>query len=230
MWRNTFRNGENHKISFNGRLRQGLLLVLAAVLLAGCGGGHESDAHAPVFDAQILSDPAADGDIAFSAPSTHTVSSALATGNIQVGIDPGTGDEFRGFLDFPIRGDGGVPEGAAIDSATLEIFVNNMTLPFPGQGIPVLIDLVSFQPPTLIASDFDRLAQPALLTMAFDFLPSDTGTFVAIDVTVLMEQAQFENLPDLQLRILPDFLAGSGLVEIDDGDAATAPLLTVSYF
>jgi hypothetical protein len=94
----------------------------------------------------------------------------------------------------------------------------------------LLIDLISFQPPALIESDFDRLAQPPLLTMPFDFFTSDEGTFVVMDVTALMDEAQIEGLPDFQLRLLLDFFAAAGLVEIDDAAASTAPLLTVTYF
>jgi hypothetical protein len=208
-----------------------LALVLAMVWVAGCGGGGDaSDEPTPLFTARILSDQAADGDIAFSPPAAYAVSSALVTGNILAGIDPGSGDEFRGFLDFPLRGPHGVPSGANIESATLEIFINSLTIPIPDNTLPLLIDLVSFQPPALISSDFDRQAQPPLLSMPFDLLPSDEGAFVVIDVTALMDEAQIEGLPDFQLRLLLDFFATAGLVEIDDAAAGTAPLLTVTYF
>ncbi len=213
------------------RILFALALILISVWLAGCGGGvASSDEPVPVFSAQILSDQAADGDIAFSPPATFAISSSLSTGSVLAGIDPNSGDEFRGFLDFPLRGVHGVPLGATIESATLEIFIGSLTIPLPDRTLPFLIDLVSFQPPALITGDFDRNAQPPLLTMAFDFLPSDAGTFVVIDVTALMDQAQLEGLPDFQLRLLLDFIAAAGLVEIDDAAASNAPLLTVTYF
>lgn len=209
----------------------GLALSLAMVLLAGCSGGDDDfDPPPPTFVAQFLSNPEVDGDIAFTPPATFTIASALTTGNILAGIDPVSGDEFRGFLHFPLRGFHGVPSGAVIESATLEIFISSLTIPFPEETLPLLIDLISFQPPEIIAGDFDRLEQPPLLTLPFDLFPSDAGTFVVIDVTALMDQAQIEGLPDFQLRLLLDFIAAEGLVEIEDGAAATAPLLTVEYF
>ena len=66
--------------------------------------------------------------------------------------------------------------------------------------------------------------------MPVDFYPSDVGSFVVIDVTALMDEAQMEELPDLQLRFLLDFSEATGLIEIDDSELETAPLLTVSYF
>lgn len=206
------------------------LLIPALLLLAGCHSDHDKDHSRSVFVTQIFSDPAADGDIARSPAATYTITSALNTGSVLAGIDSNSGDEFRGFLDFPLRGPKGVPAGAAIESATLEIFISSLVIPAPDRTLPVLMDLVTFQPPALISSDFDRAAQPPLLTLPFDFISSDDGTFVTIDVTALMDEAQIEGLDDLQLRFLLDFIAAAGLVEIDDSAADTAPLLTVTYY
>ncbi len=208
----------------------GLAFVLATMLLSGCGGGgDEYDDSVPTYVVQILSDPAADGDIAFTAPATYTISSALTEGTILAGIDPAYGDEFRGFLNFPLRGVHGVPSGATIESATLEIFIGSVTTPSAGQTVALLMDLVSFSPP-IIASDFDRSALPPLLTMPLDIYLSDAGDAVSFDVTAFMNEAQIEGLYYFQLRFLLDYLAASGLVEIDDSDDATAPLLTVTYY
>ncbi len=208
-----------------------MMTSLALVFISGCGGGgHEPDYHVEIFSAQILSDQVADGDIAQSPSASLTVTSALNTGSILAGIDSDSGDEFRGFLDFPLRGPHGVPSGATIDSATLEIFISGLVIPASEQTLPMLVDLVAFQPPTLVSSDFDRLVQPPLLTMPFDFLPSDIGTFVVIDVTALMDEAQMEGLSDFQLRFVLDFIATTGLLKIDDTTADTAPLLTVTYY
>jgi hypothetical protein len=70
--------------------------------------------------------------------------------------------------------------------------------------IPILIELVSFQPPTLIETDFDRTIQPplAFVQVAPPFSQADVGTNVSIDVTLLMVQAQQLQLPDFQVRIL----------------------------
>ncbi len=206
-----------------------LTVALATVLLVGCGGGGGGTAPT-IFVSNIQSDAGADGDIAFTAPATFTISSALTTGSVLAGIDPISGDELRGFLDFPLGGPGGVPVTAAVISATLEIFIASVTVTAPNTIVPLLIDLVSFQPPTLVAGDFDRLVQPPLLSTIFDVFTSDVGTTLFVDVTPLMDEAQRLGLLDFQLRLLLDFSATSGLVEIDDSIAATAPLLTVEFF
>lgn len=227
-YRLDLRNGGN---GFHSRgVLLGLILSLIIVALAGCvvSDGHEDPS--PTYVAQILSDEAADGDIQLTPPATFTISSALDTGNVLAGVDPATGDEFRGFLDFPLRGSHGVPFDAAIESATLEIYISDMRLPSADTILPFVFDLVAFQPPLLIVDDFDRIIRPPLLTMPFDFYPSDDGAIVVIDVTALMNEAQFQGLPDFQLRILLDYSATSGLIEIDDGDLETAPLLTITYF
>jgi hypothetical protein len=90
----------------------------------------------------------------------------------------------------------------------------------------LLLDLVSFQPPTLIPADFDR---PPLVSLSFDVFTSDTGATLVVAVTSLMFEAQRLGLQDFQVRLLLDFTASSGLVEIDDSVAATAPLLTVQF-
>jgi hypothetical protein len=207
-----------------------LAVVLATVLLVGCGGGG-GGAAPTIFVSNILSDQAADGDIAFTEPATFTISSALTTGSVQAGIiDPILGPEFRGFLDFPLAGPGGVPVTAVIQSATVEIFIASVTVTAPNEIVPLLIDLVSFQPPTLLFDDFDRVVLPPLISTIFDVFTSDVGTTLLIDVTPLMVEAQRLGLQDFQLRLLLDFSATSGLVEIDDSIPATAPLLTVQFF
>jgi hypothetical protein len=207
-----------------------LALALVTVLLNGCNVFIDNrEDPSPTFVAQITSDVAADGDIELTPPATYTISSALDTGNVFAGVDPVTGDEFRGFLDFPLRGSHGVPQDAVIESATLEIFISAVSVSSPDQILPFLIDLVAFKPPVLIADDFDRAAQASLLTMPFDFYASDADAIVVIDVTALLDEAQNQGLPDFQLRFLLDFSATSGLIEIDDNDLETAPLLTVTY-
>ena len=217
--------------SDNPTMKQGLLTLLAALLMVsllfGCGDHHEEPA---TFVSQIVSDPGADGDISFTPPSTYVISSALTTHRVLAGVDPVSGDEFRGFLDFPLGGSGGVPSNAIINSATLEIVINAVSVATPGDTVPMILDLVTFQPPSLISTDFDRSIQPPLISLFFIFLESDAANNVAIDITPLMEEAQRRGLPDLQVRLLLDFSATSGLIEIDDNTVATAPLLTVQYF
>lgn len=208
----------------------GLSSVILVALISGCRVEHQDDYEPPLSVATYLvSDQGADGDIAYSPPDTYIVSSAAATGTVLAGIDPIYGDEFRGFLDFYIRGTHGVPGYASIESATLEIFINHVSLPFPDTVVPLIIDLVAFQPPTLIASDFDRSIQPPLLSLPVDILVSDEGSMVAVDVTPLMVEVQNQGLPDFQVRLVLDAIAASGLVEIEDSILETAPLLTVVY-
>ena len=215
-----------------GRPALRLASVLAVVLLfGGCRIFiSSSDDHYPVVSVtHILSDVDADGDIAFTPPDTYVLTSARTTGTVLAGIDPVHGDEFRGFLDFPLRESRGLPYHAVIESATLEIFISSVAERNPGAGVPLLVDLVSFQPPTLVAGDFDRVIQPALLSQGLDIVAADTGTVVALDVTALVIEAQRRGLPDFQIRLLLDIFASSGLVEIEDNLPDTAPQLTVTY-
>jgi len=208
-----------------------------ALGLTACGGGGNDLAQPDTFTTQILSDPRFDGDIQQTSPSSWVVTQGMS-GNVQTvfaGIDPVSLTEFRAFLDFPLGGSGGVPGNAQIDSAFLEIYVDDLQ---PTNGtLPLRVDLVAFQPPTLLASDYDRTAQPALASVIVtpDINPKDVGTFVPIDVTQLMVEAQRRGLVDFQVRIMEDLgPAVDTLMEIDDTTASDrskfAPLLTVTYF
>jgi hypothetical protein len=205
--------------------------------LTGCGGGGNDVAPAQSFTTQILSDAQFDGDIEQTSSTSFVVTQGMS-GNVQsvfAGIDPVAQTEFRAFLDFPLGGNGGVPGNARIDSAFLEVYVNNLQ---PATGkLPLRVDLVAFQPPTMLASDFDRTAQPALASVIVtpDIANADVGTFVPIDVTSLMIEAQRRGLVDFQVRIMEDLGPPiATLMEIDDSTASDrakrAPLLTVTYF
>ena len=100
-----------------------------------------------------------DGDIGLALDDTVTVSTAIDTGSVLAGVDPVTGEEFRGFLDFPLGGDDGIPFDAVIESATLEIFIVGMSDLLPGEILPFLIDLIDFQPPYLIEDDFSAILE-----------------------------------------------------------------------
>jgi hypothetical protein len=213
------------------------IAVACAVLsLAGCGGGDDHRGPA-TFTTQILSDSSYDGDIEQTGPGTYVVTQGMSptVQSVFSGIDPATGTEFRTFLDFPLTGPSGVPANAGIDSAFVELYVDSLQ---PATGsLPLLVELVSFQPPTMIGSDFDRTAQPPLASVRVSppISRSDVGTYVPIDVTPLMIQAQRLGLPDLQLRIMEDLGPPiTTLMEIDDTTGANrparAPLLTVTYF
>ena len=209
------------------------------LILSGCGGGEiDNGSNGPrTFTTHILSDPSFDGDIERIAPDTYTVTQGMSSTvqSVLAGIDPAGGTEFRAFLDFPLGGSGGVPRNAIIDSAFLEIYVDDLV---PNTGrLPVRVDLVAFQPPTLIDTDYSRSVQPALasVTVSPDISRADVGGYVPIDVTPLMAEAQRRGLADFQVRIMEDLgPAIPVLMVIDDSTGANrssrAPLLTVTYF
>lgn len=201
-------------------------LVLA---MSGCGGG-DGNNPPPSIVTQIHSRAAFDGDIQFDPPNLFTIVQGN-TPSVFAGIVPDTRSEFRAFLDFPLTGAGGVPGSAIINSATLDIFIDSTIQP-AASSIPIRIELVTFPPQTLLASDFDRTIQPALAftTIIPPISRADVGRHVTVDVTSLMVEAQRRGLADFQIRILEDDgFVFPGLIEIDDTTINRAPLLTVSY-
>lgn len=210
------------------------LTVMLLLALAGCGGG--GDSRQP-FVTEILSDAAFDGDIARDPLTAIYTVTQGGTQSVFAGISPVSGAEYRAFLDFPLTGVNGVPSGAVISSAELDIFINSIE-PLPlSAPLPIRIDLVSFQPPTLVGTDFDRTLQPALATTTIvpPISAADFGRHVFVDVTRLMVEAQRLNLANVQLRILLDASAvAPGLIRINDTTGPNrgqlAPMLTVSYF
>jgi hypothetical protein len=214
-----------------------MVLACTVLALAGCGEHHYNDDGGRIsYTTQILSDPAFDGDIEQTSSTTYAVTQGMST-NVQsvfAGIDPVAMTEFRAFLNFPLSGVRGVPSSAIIESAYLNIYVNSLD-PITGT-LPIRIELVNFQPPTLIGTDFDRVVQPplayTLARPAFD--RTDVGFNASIDVTSLMVRAQQLNLVDFQVRILEDLgPAIPVIMEINDTTGANravrAPLLIVSY-
>jgi hypothetical protein len=207
------------------KLRTLAIVGALALVLAGCS---DDDEESSTFVIQTLSDQQADGDIGFNPllppDSQYTISQADITKSLLFGIDP-DGTEFRAFLDFPLdgsNGGGGVPLGAAIVSADIEVLVNNVDL---ASTVPTLLDLVPFPITGLTPTDFD--SDPIATRTPFNLFRSDIGNFVRIDVTSLMAETQRQGLQDLQLRFLLD---AAGLVELDDGDDPSgAPQLTVEY-
>jgi hypothetical protein len=202
------------------------LLTILMLAVAGCGGGDDPQ---PVYRAEILSDQPADGDIAYDpVDQVYTISNGPP--DLFFGIDELAVNfpEYRAFLDFPLNGSTGadvVPLNARILSATLEVFVNQVSF---ASVVPTLIDLVVFSVSGLQAGDFDSLP---LLTQGVDFFPADQGQFVTINVTPLMREAQRRGLPDLQLRFILDLAVARGFVGLDDRPTVslTAPLLKVNY-
>lgn len=218
-------------------IRSIITLACAILTLAGCGGGDGHDHGPELFTTQILSDSRFDGDIEEIGPNAYTVTQGMSSSvqSLLVGIDPASDTEFRAFLDFPLSGPRGVPGNARIDSATLDIYINDL-LPLSGR-LPIRVDLVAFQPPTLVGTDFDRSQQPALASVIVspDITRSDVGRFVPINVTTLMREAQRRGLVDFQVRIMEDLgPAIPVLMIIDDAigsnRGARAPQLTVTYY
>jgi len=212
-----------------GHMRRLLYLGVASILvlaLSGCGGDSRT-----IFVAQIFSDQQTDGDIAFDPVlSSYTITNGPDP--VFFGIDEGNLNlpEFRAFLDFPLDGSTGgdvVPTGARIRSATIEVFIDQITF---ASSVPTLLDLVQYPISGLTTGDFN--SPPLATRPPFDFLSLDVGNFVAIDVTPLMVEAQRLGLADFQVRFLLDFVPGAnGLVGIVDTPAVTltAPLLIVEY-
>ena len=205
----------------------GLVGVLALVL-AGCGGSSGPDP----FVFEQLSDQTVDATISYTGVGSPTIFPASSTHIIQIGVDAG-GTEYRGFLVFPI---GGIPSSADVRLATIDVFVGSV--PF-GSAVPVLVELVDFQPPELLSTDFFRAPPepylpPILGRSLFYFYPSDALSprpVVSIEVTSLVQRALDRGQPDFQVRLLLDpNTSGPAIVTLDDGAANTAPLLHVQYF
>jgi len=214
-----------------GPMRRLLYFGVAAILLlslSGCGGGGGDSR--TIFVAQIVSDKPADGDIAFD-PVLQTFTIANGPDTLFFGIDDNDLNlpEYRAFLDFPLNGSTGgdiVPSNAVIVSATLEVFVTEVSFATP---IPTLLDLVEYPITGLRAQDF---SSPPLTFRSLDFFLADQGKYVAIDVTPLMREAQRLRLPDFQVRFQMDSsLTDFGFIGLDDRPTVTltAPLLTVEY-
>ncbi len=215
------------------------LLACAALSVVSCGGGGGYGGGPPrtAITTQIISDPVFDGDIQRTSATTYTVTQGMSASvqSVFAGIDPVNSTEYRTFLNFPLTGASGIPSNAIINSASLDIYINSI---IPGNGsVPILIELVSFQPPTLIATDYDRTIQPPLayVRVTPPFNAADVGTNVPIDVTPLMVHAQLLGLNDFQVRIMEDLgPAIPVLMEINDTTGADrarrAPLLTVTYY
>jgi hypothetical protein len=210
-----------------------IAITCGLLSLSGCGDNSARQ----TITTHILSDSRFDGDIEQTSRNSFTITEGMSptVQSVLAGIDPVGGTEFRAFLDFPLTGSGGVPGNASIDSAFLEVFIDDLQ-PTTGK-LPLRVDLVAFQPPTLIETDFDRTLQPALASIIVSPAISslDLGRFVPIDVTSLMVEAQRRGLVDFQVRIMEDLGPPIPvLIVIDDSTranrASRAPLLTVTYF
>ena len=206
-----------------------LLCILTLTLSAlSCDGGDGSNPQ-PVIAAHIFSHQQSDGDIVFDPfLQSFTITNGAETLLFGKDILDTNLPEYRAFLDFPLDGSTGgdvIPANAEIVSATLEVFINEVSF---ASDVPALLDLVSYPIVGLRVEDFDSLP---LSSQSLDFFASDLGTFVSIDITSLMQEAQRLGLTDLQLRFVLDFVTNVGFVGIEDlpSVSTTAPLLIVNY-
>lgn len=205
-----------------------LLGILTVMLLTlSCNGSDPQ----PVIVADIFSDQATDGDIAFD-PVLQSFTITNGPETLFFGIDDSDLNlpEYRAFLDFPLDGSTGgavIPINARIVSATLEVFINEVSF---APIVPTLLDLVSYPINGLRVEDFDSFPLEEM-SQSLDFFAADLGTIVSIDVTPLMQKAQRLGVPDFQVRFVLDFETDVGFVGIEDlpFDPSTAPLLTVRY-
>lgn len=152
------------------------------------------------FFARILSDPLADGDIAFD-PLLGTFTVTQAPTSLLLGIDSANPNrpEYRAFLDFPLDGstaEDAIPLDAAILSAALKLTVDFVDF---AARVPVRFDLVRYSVNGLIPADYDSLP---LALRFFEIYSSDAGRDLQIDVTSLMQEAQRQALADFQLRLM----------------------------
>ena len=202
------------------------ILILGVVSIIASGGGSSP---LTVIVAEIFSDQPTDGDIAFD-PILESFTISNGPETLFFGIDDIdiNQPEYRAFLDFPLDGSTGeevIPINARIVSATLEVFINEVSF---DPIVPTLLDLVFYPTTGLRVEDFDSLP---LLSKSLNFFASDVGTIVSIDVTPLMREAQSRGLPDFQVRFVLDFVTDFGFVGIEElpFDPNIAPLLTVRY-
>jgi hypothetical protein len=202
-------------------------IILTMIFTTACGGGGDGDHRRPVFVAEIISDQPTDGDIAFDSI-TYTITQGPDT--LLFGIDDSDPDlpEYRAFLDFPLDGSSGedvVPADAEIVSATLDIFINEVSF---ATVVPTRIELVAYPIADLGALDFDS---DPILVQEVNFFASDVGKFVTLDVTPLMREVQQLGLDDFQVRFVLSYTTDFGFVGFEDEATVgvTAPLLTVEY-
>ena len=143
----------------------------------------------------IYSDYLSDGDIANDPYLGFIVTRWPDTGGtIFFGVDSGIPNIpfYRSFLDFPLDV---IPLDAAIVSATLDLFVNSVSF---ADTIPASIDLVFFSPAVGLTPDL--YYQVPYASRPVDFYSSDASTFVPINVTSLMAEAQYQGFSDFQVR------------------------------
>ncbi len=203
-----------------------LAAALFATIVAGCGDHDEvvvtgpgfvglddsTDALAPRLfvaytdvstgshNVEILSDAQSDGDIAFD-PVLNGFTIASPVSVAFFGIDSFNPNlpEFRSFFTFPLDA---IPATATIDSASVRFLVDEVSF---ASVVPAFLDMVEYTFQGLGTPDPSvDFNQTPILFSSLDFRWSDVGNYVQIDVTSFMDEAQFLQLLDLQLRFVID--------------------------
>ncbi|MFA6147361.1 MAG: hypothetical protein WC899_04045 [bacterium] len=201
------------------------LVVVLALVLAGCGGGDSRD----VVVRDIVSMGGADdGYIGLDSIGYYTVFSSDNPNTIVVSDDPA--DSRRGFVTFSLSS---IPTGAAIRSATIFLPVLRAT---PVVGVPdvtVLVDMVSVPSLDRLISqgEMDSAYHAAVILQgpSISISSGDAGfdkTFGAKDA---VNEALHRRDSVLQIRLI----AVSGDVTLDDllqSDGTGTPMLRVEYY
>jgi len=151
--------------------------------------------------AKILSDPLSDGDIAFDpVNSIFTITTGATT--LFFGVDSSDGNlpEYRAFLTFPLDGvteQDVLPLGAVIDSATVELFITQVSF---ADTVPTFLDLIQYEFRNLGQNPALDFSAAVIDFQTLDFYSTDPGIFVLIDITPLVQTAQDLALLDFQVR------------------------------
>jgi hypothetical protein len=189
-------------------------LLLLLLLLPFVGGCDDHDDH-PTATTQILSSYYDDGNIVrYGDGSYDHFFPPPSDDNIWVGLYGA--DEWRGFLQFPLGGSGGVPAGVGIRRATLDLVVRSVQ-----PGMRLYVDLVDVD--TSLGAY--GAANPEALWNDGMVLPLAT---VAVDHPYMSSP---RHVP-VELRLLLDPGASAGLMIFTDpwADTQVAPLLEVEYY
>jgi hypothetical protein len=152
--------------------------------------------------ARILSDPLSDGDIAFDpVNSIFTITTGATT--LFFGVDSSDGNlpEYRAFMTFPLDGvteQDVLPLGAVIDSATVELFITQVSF---ADTVPTFLDLIQYEFRNLGQNPALDFSAAVIDFQTLDFYSTDPGIFVLIDITPLVQTAQDLALLDFQIRL-----------------------------
>jgi hypothetical protein len=211
----------------------GFALLLAGLLIAGCGG---SDAPRDVTVDIASSGGNLDGDITYDPLFADYASATQANfDNVFVGTEPNPDGgysadpaydlEHRGYLTFPVDG---IPFGAHITQATVTLRILEVA-PLTGTSVTLWPDLVHFTSipassnQTGLAAMFDRSDLTVILAGPSRTVAAGSPRDISIDVTDALVRAGNLGYSTMQLRLI----GTHGRIVVDDLDLL--PLLTVTY-